>query len=92
MILSDLFGLKYQELQAPTEGSSQEVQSSDLADFRAQLFSLLLPPLESHDSNRNALKTLISLNKESRPFFIGDNSIWSFHSISYLSNHSIWRS
>ena len=26
----------------------------------------------------NALKTLTSLNKEVGPFFLGDNSIWSF--------------
>ena len=27
---------------------------------------------------KTALKTLSSLHKESRPFFLGDNSIWSF--------------
>ena len=30
----------------------------------------------------NTLKTLTSLNKEVRPFFLGDNSIWSFSSVS----------
>ena len=39
-----------------------------------------------------ALKTLTSLNKEVRLFFLGDNSIWSFHSVSSLSDYSIWRS
>ena len=38
------------------------------------------------------LKTLTSLNKEARPFFLGDNSIWSFPSVSSLSDYSIWRS
>ena len=28
----------------------------------------------------DTLKTLISLNKEVRPFFLGDNSIWNFPS------------
>ena len=34
---------------------------------------------------------LTSLNKEVRPFFLGDNSIWSFPSVSFLSDYSIWR-
>ena len=38
------------------------------------------------------LKTLTSLNKESRPFFLGHNSIWSCPSLSYLSDYSIRRS
>ena len=37
------------------------------------------------------LKTLTSLNKEVRPFFLSDNSIWSFPSVSSLSDYSIWR-
>ena len=32
------------------------------------------------------------LNKEVRPFFLGDNSIWSFPSVSSLSDYSIWKS
>ena len=39
-----------------------------------------------------SLKTLTSLNKEVRPFFLGDNSIWIFPSVSSLSDYSIWRS
>ena len=39
-----------------------------------------------------SLKTLTSLNKESRPFSLGDKSIWSFPSVSSLSDYSIWRS
>ena len=38
------------------------------------------------------LKTLTSLNKEVRPFFLSDNSIWSLPSLSSLSDYSIWRS
>ena len=34
---------------------------------------------------RRSLKTLTSLNKEVRPFFLGDNSIWSFPSCSSLA-------
>ena len=41
---------------------------------------------------RKALTTLTSLNKESRPFVLGDNSIWGFPSVSSLSDCSIWRS
>ena len=33
-----------------------------------------------------------SLNKEVRPFFLSDNSIWSFPSVSSISDYSIWRS
>ena len=39
-----------------------------------------------------ALKTLTSLNKEVRPFFLSDNSIWSLPSVSSLSDYSISRS
>ena len=45
-----------------------------------------------HTSHRQSLKTLTSLNKEVRPFFISDNSIWSYPSVSSLSDSSIWRS
>ena len=38
-----------------------------------------------------SLKILTSLNKEVRPFFLGDNSIWSFPSVYSLSDYSIWR-
>ena len=41
---------------------------------------------------RNFLKTLTSLNKEVRPFFLGDNSIWRLPSVSSLSDYSTWRS
>ena len=37
------------------------------------------------------LKTLTSLNKEVRTFFLGDNSTWSIPSLSSLSDYSIWR-
>ena len=37
------------------------------------------------------LKTLTSLNKEVTPFFLSDNSTWSFPSVSSLSDYSIWR-
>ena len=32
-----------------------------------------------------SLKTLTSLNKEVKPFFLSDNSIWSFPSVSSLA-------
>ena len=38
------------------------------------------------------LKTLTSLNKEVRPSFLVDNSIWSFPSVYSLSDYSIWSS
>ena len=38
------------------------------------------------------LKTLTTLNKEVRVFFLSDKSIWSFPSVSSLSDYSIWRS
>ena len=38
------------------------------------------------------LKTLPSLNKEVRQFFLGDKGIWSFPSVSSLSDYSTWRS
>ena len=41
---------------------------------------------------KDSLKTLSSLNKEVRPFFLGDDSIWSFPRFLPLSDHSIWRS
>ena len=36
------------------------------------------------------MKTLTSLNKEVRPFFLSDNSIGSYPSVSSLSDSSIW--
>ena len=42
------------------------------------------PPLAS-----TTLKTLTFLNKEVRPFLLGDNSIWKFPSVSSLSESSI---
>ena len=33
-----------------------------------------------------------SLNKEVRPLFLGDSTIWSFPAVSSLSDYSIWRS
>ena len=41
---------------------------------------------------RSAEKTLTSLNKESRPFFLGDKGIWSSPYIFSLSDYSTWRS
>ena len=38
------------------------------------------------------LRTLTSLNKEARPFFLSDTSIWSLPSVSSLSDYSIRRS
>ena len=46
----------------------------------------------SVDQCRSRLKTLTSLNKEVRPLFLSDNSIWSYPSLSSLSDYSIWRS
>ena len=40
----------------------------------------------------NTLKALTSVNKEPRPFFLGDNSIWSSPSVSSLGDYRIWRS
>ena len=39
-----------------------------------------------------SLKTLTSLFKEVRPFFLSDDSIWSLPSVSSLSDYSIWSS
>ena len=38
-----------------------------------------------------SLKTLTSSKMEVRPFFLGDNRIWSFPSVSSLRDYSIWR-
>ena len=48
------------------------------------------PLKEGRDPNvEKTLKALTSLNKEVRPFFLGDNSIWRFPSVSCLSDYSI---
>ena len=44
---------------------------------------------DGHPADIRALKALTSLNKEVRPFFLGDNSIWRFPSVSSLSDYSI---
>ena len=53
--------------------------------FTLCVFTLWLFPI-------GALKTLTSLNEESRPVFLGDNSIWRFPSVSSFSDYSIWTS
>ena len=40
----------------------------------------------------STLKTLTSLSKDVRPFLLSDNSIWSYPSVSSLSDYSISRS
>ena len=47
---------------------------------------------QTDDKKDPALKTLTSLNKVVRPVCLSDNSIWSFPSVSSLSDYSIWRS
>ena len=47
------------------------------------------PAAAKQTERRRTLKTLTSLNKEVRPFFLGDNSIWSFPSVSSLGDYSI---
>ena len=44
-----------------------------------------MPFFERSKRAFHALKTLTSLNKEVRPFFLGDNSIWRFPSVSSLA-------
>ena len=51
----------------------------------------LLDP-RSKVSQRMSMKALTSLNKEVRPFFLSDDSIWGLPSVSSLSDYSIWRS
>ena len=53
--------------------------------------SLCQPDLRNLQ-NLHLENPVTSLNKEVRPFFLGDNSIWSFPSISSLSDYSISRS
>ena len=62
-----------------SESSKAGVSQAQSWVFRAKLF-------------RATLKTLTSLNKEVRAFFLSDNSIWSLPSVSSLSDYSIWRS
>ena len=47
---------------------------------------------KSSPNIRITSKTQTSLNKEVRPFFLSDNSIWSHPSVSSLGDYSIWRS
>ena len=53
----------------------------------------MLPAFSSADDLGDfsgiSLKALTSSNKEVGPFFLGDNSICSFPSVSSLSDHSI---
>ena len=51
---------------------------------------IVATPTDSPGSS--SLKTLTSLNKEVRPFLLSDNSIWSYPSVSSLSDYSISRS
>ena len=79
-------------------GVSKESEKSLKPDFRT-LFGLFWDSGAHSFSTVGALprgtlslKTLTSLNKEVRPFFLSDNSIWSLPSVSSLSDYSIWSS
>ena len=73
-----------------TERGSLETQSVMISPHRVRLHK------ERHEEEDHftilTLKTLTFLNKESRPFFLSDNSIWRLASVSSLSDSSIWRS
>ena len=55
-------------------------------------FTMKAPLNDRYRKRGLSLQSLTSLNKESRPFLLGDHSIWSFPPISSLSSCSIWRS
>ena len=48
--------------------------------------------IESRNRGMGPLENPNSFNKESRLFFLSDSSIWSFPSVSSLSDYSMWRS
>ena len=50
------------------------------------------PDISWNSEKTQTLKTLTSVNKEVRSFFLGDNSISSFPSVSSLGDYSFWRS
>ena len=74
-------------------GSLRSPKSAHLLQkhCRVTLFRYSLSPYGSF-RNTQTLKTLTSLSKGVRSFFLGDDSIWSFPSVSSLSDYSIWRS
>ena len=43
------------------------------------------------NASGTTLKTLTSLNKESRLLFLVDSTLWSFPSVYSLSDYSIWK-
>ena len=65
------------------------VRSIENEIFRSLSPLGLAPSLIDFLSEAQTLKTLTSLNKEVRPFFLGDNSIWRSASFSSLSDYSI---
>ena len=77
--------------------STWEIQKTEEKGLFPQISSDLLEPPSLKPpfaalQRRTTLKSLTSLNKEVRPFFLSDKSTWSFPSISSLSDYSIWRS
>ena len=58
----------------------------------ASQLSQAIPQSHIEKNGTRTLKSLASLNKEVRPFFLGDNTISSLPSVSSLSDYSIWRS
>ena len=84
-------------LSVPLTGSCTRRRLSSLSSELASTTSpgtldLSAPQIATASSYPLCLKTLTSLIKESRPFLLGDHSIWSFPSVSSLSDYSIWRS
>ena len=76
------FSSKVRELDIALLQLGHDMPIRELKPHIANFIAPRLPPL----------KTLASLNKESRLFVPGDNSTWRFLSVSFLSDYSIWRS
>ena len=81
------------------EGFNRATWGIKRDDAHARQAALNLSEFHEHRHRRvkgvyedKTLKTLTSLNKGVRPFFLSDNSIWSFPSVSSPSDYSIWRS
>ena len=72
-----------------------------LCSICCRYLSLGMEELELHCRRRGrynfpkikiATMSVRMVNKEDRAFFLGDNSVWSFPSVSSLSGYSVWGS
>ena len=76
----------------PAKGAKRKKGRENRSGMAEMAHPFMSTRAHKKGTRENLVKTLTSLNKEVRPFFLSDNSILSLPSVSSLSDYSIWSS